>query len=193
MRWPRKCARDDGLRDGRGSRGISGRLQGDQGLLEEFGRKRVIDTPITEHGFAGIGVGAAMGGLRPDCRIHDLQLRDAGDRPHHQLGREDQLHVGRPDALPDRVPWPQRRGERASGRSTARTMRPGMRHVPGLIVIAPYDGGRCEGPAEGRDPRPEPVVFLENELVYGRSFEVPDGRVHVVPIGKARSCARART
>ena len=80
-----------------------------QGLLDEFGPKRVIDTPITEYGFAGVGTGAAMGGLQADRRVHDLQLRDAGDRPHHQFGRQDQLHVGRPDALPDRVPRPQRR------------------------------------------------------------------------------------
>ena len=80
-----------------------------QGLLEEFGAKRVIDTPITEYGFAGIGTGAAMGGPAADRRVHDLQLRDAGDRPHHQFGREDQLHVGRADALPDRVPRAQRR------------------------------------------------------------------------------------
>ncbi len=65
-----------------------------QGLLQEFGARRVIDTPITEHGFAGVGVGAAMTGLA-HRRVHDLQLRDAGHRPHHQLGREDALHVRR--------------------------------------------------------------------------------------------------
>ena len=80
-----------------------------QGLLEEFGAKRVIDTPITEHGFAGI---ARRRGLRrPEAhrRVHDLQLRHAGDRPHHQLRRQDALHVGRPDGLPHRVPRPERR------------------------------------------------------------------------------------
>jgi pyruvate dehydrogenase E1 component beta subunit len=83
-----------------------------QGLLEEFGPKRVVDTPITEYGFAGVGTGAAMGGLRP---IHDLQLRDAGDRSHHQFGREDQLHVRRADAHADRVPRAQRRGGARGG------------------------------------------------------------------------------
>ena len=80
-----------------------------QGLLQEFGARRVIDTPITEHGFAGIGVGAAMAGLEADRRIHDLQLRHAGDRPDHQLRGQDAVHVGRPDGLLDRVPRPERR------------------------------------------------------------------------------------
>ena len=81
-----------------------------QGLLQEFGARRVIDTPITEHGFAGLGVGAAHGGPQADRRIHDLQLRHAGDGPDHQLRRQDALYVGRPDGLPDRVPRPERRG-----------------------------------------------------------------------------------
>ncbi len=80
-----------------------------QGLLEEFGPRRVIDTPITEHGFAGLGVGAALRRAEADRRVHDLQLRHAGDGPDHQLGGQDALHVGRPDGLPDRVPRPQRR------------------------------------------------------------------------------------
>ena len=101
-----------------------------QGLLEEFGAKRVIDTPITEYGFAGVGTGAAMGGLEADHRVHDLQLRDAGDRPYHQFRREDQLYVGRPDALPDRLPRPQRRRRRGSARSTARITGPGMPPFP---------------------------------------------------------------
>ena len=70
-----------------------------QGLLEEFGARRVIDTPITEHGFAGLGVGAAFGGLRAHRRIHDLEFRDAGDRSDRQFRREDALYVGRPDWL----------------------------------------------------------------------------------------------
>ena len=70
-----------------------------QGLLEEFGARRVIDTPITEQGFAGLGVGAAFGGLASHRRVHDLEFRDAGDRPDHQFRRQDALHVGRPDAV----------------------------------------------------------------------------------------------
>jgi pyruvate dehydrogenase E1 component beta subunit len=73
-------------------------------LLQEFGERRVIDTPITEHGFAGLGVGAAMAGLKPI-----VELRHAGHRPRHQLGRQDALHVRRPDQMLDRFPRPQRR------------------------------------------------------------------------------------
>ena len=92
-----------------------------QGLLQEFGAKRVIDTPITEHGFAGIGVGAAMTGLEADRRVHDLQLRHAGDRPDHQLRGQDALHVRRPDGLLDRVPRPERRR-----RARRRPAQPGL-------------------------------------------------------------------
>ena len=109
-RWPRRCARDERVFVmGEEVAEYQGAYKVTQGLLQEFGPKRVIDTPITEYGFAGVGTGAAMGGLAADRRVHDLQLRDAGDRPHHQFGGQDELHVGRPDALPDRVPRTQRR------------------------------------------------------------------------------------
>ncbi len=101
-----------------------------QGLLDEFGPKRVVDTPITEYGFAGLGSGAAMGGLEAGHRVHDLQLRHAGDRPHHQFGRQDQLHVGRPDALPDRVPRARTAPPAVSARSTARIMGHGTPAFP---------------------------------------------------------------
>ena len=94
-----------------------------QGLLDEFGARRVIDTPITEHGFTGLAVGAAFAGLQADRRVHDLQLRAAGDRPDHQLGGEDALHVGRPDGQPDRLPRPERRRRAGRARSTATTSR----------------------------------------------------------------------
>jgi pyruvate dehydrogenase E1 component beta subunit len=101
-----------------------------QGLLQEFGARRVVDTPITEHGFAGLAVGAALRWPAPDRRVHDLQLRHAGDRPHHQLGRQDALHVRRTDGLPDRVPRPRTAPRPASRPSTARTTRPGTRRCP---------------------------------------------------------------
>jgi pyruvate dehydrogenase E1 component beta subunit len=101
-----------------------------QGLLQEFGARRVIDTPITEHGFAGIGVGAALHRPEADRRVHDLQLRHAGDRPDHQFGGQDALHVRRPDGLPDRVPRPERRCGPRRAPSTARTTRPGIRTCP---------------------------------------------------------------
>ena len=126
-----------------------------QGLLQEFGAKRVIDTPITEHGFAGLGVGAALAGLKTDRRIHDLQFRHAGDGSSGQFGGEDALHVGRSDGLLDRVP----RAERGGG---ARR-RPAQ---PGLFVVVfahsrlqgdrALDRRRRQGPAEGGDPRSQP-------------------------------------
>ena len=79
-----------------------------QGLLQEFGPRRVIDTPITEQGFAGLGVGAALCRPEADRRVHDVQFRHAGDGPDHQLGGEDALYVGRPDGGADRVSRPER-------------------------------------------------------------------------------------
>ena len=157
-----------------------------QGLLEEFGPKRVIDTPITEYGFAGVGTGAAMGGLRPVDRVHDLQFRDAGDRPHHQFGGQDQLHVGRPDALPDRVPRPQRR--RQPGR------RPAQPELRALVRQrarpdrdrALFSAADAKGLLKAAIRSEDPVVFLENELLYGQSFDVPELDDYVLPIGKAR-------
>ena len=102
-----------------------------QGLLEEFGPKRVIDTPITEYGFAGIGTGAAMGGLRPIVEFMTFNFAMQADRPHHQFGGQDQLHVGRPDALSGGVPRAQRRRPPRWWRSTARTTGRGTRACPG--------------------------------------------------------------
>ena len=147
-----------------------------QGLLQEFGAERVIDTPITEHGFAGLGVGAALAGLEADRRVHDLQLRHAGDRPDHQFGRQDALHVGRPDGLPDRVPRPERRRRARRAPSTARTIRPGIRTFPGLKVIAPYTAADAKGLLKAAIRDPNPVIFLENEILYGHSFAGAEAR-----------------
>ena len=101
-----------------------------QGLLQEFGPRRVVDTPITEHGFAGLAVGAALDRPEADRRVHDLQLRHAGDRPDHQLGGQDALHVRRPDGLPDRVPRPERRRPRASRAQHSQDYSAWYSHVP---------------------------------------------------------------
>src|SRR6202051_1902789 len=126
-----------------------------QGLLQEFGAKRVIDTPITEHGFAGVGVGAAMAGFETGRGVHDLQLRQAGDRPDHQLRGEDPVHVGRTDGLLDRVPRAERR--RLPRRRPAQ---------PGLLgLVLPNSrpqgdravfGRRLQRALESRDPRSQP-------------------------------------
>ena len=107
-----------------------------QGLLQEFGAERVIDTPITEHGFAGLGVGAALVGPEADRRVHDLQLRHAGDRSHPQFGGEDALHVGRADGLLDRVPRPERRG-----RARRRTALAGLFGL--VLARSGAEGGRA--------------------------------------------------
>ena len=123
-----------------------------QGLLQEFGAERVIDTPITEHGFAGSRRRRRDGRPEADRRVHDLQLRHAGDRPDHQFGGEDALHVGRADGLLDRVPRTERRG-----RARRRAAQPGLF---GLVLARSgaeggraLFGGRREGPAQVRDPR----------------------------------------
>ena len=146
-----------------------------QGLLEEFGARRVIDTPITEHGFAGLGVGAALRRPEADRRVHDLQFRHAGDGPSHQFGGEDALHVRRP-------------GRCRRSCSAARTAPPPRRRAaqPGLFLLvlacARPQGGRALDAADAkgllkaaiRDPNP--VIFLENEILYGVASPVPEAR-----------------
>jgi pyruvate dehydrogenase E1 component beta subunit len=156
-----------------------------QGLLDEFGAKRVIDTPITEHGFTGIGVGAAWRAAA-HRRVHDLQLRHAGDRPDHQLGRQDALHVRRPDGRAHRVPRPQRRGG-----PRRRPAQPGLRRLvfpcSGPEGRQPYSAADAKGLLKTAIRDPNPVIFLENEILYGQTFDVPKLDDFVLPFGKARS------
>ena len=146
-----------------------------QGLLQEFGAKRVIDTPITEHGFAGLGIGAALAGLEADRRIHDLQFRHAGDGPADQFRGEDALHVRRPDGLLDRFPRAERRR-----RARRRAAQP---RLFGLVLAHSRSEGDCASTAADakgllkaaiRDPNP--VIFLENEILYGHSFAGAEAR-----------------
>ena len=163
-----------------------------QGLLQEFGAMRVIDTPITEHGFAGLGIGAALAGPQADRRVHDVQLRHAGDGSSHQFGGEDALHVGRPDGRvrscsADRTAPAARVAAQHSQDFTA-----WYSHIPGLKVIAPYTAADAKGLLKSAIRDPNPVIFLENEILYGQSFPVPKLDDYLVPIGKAR-IARAGT
>jgi pyruvate dehydrogenase E1 component beta subunit len=155
-----------------------------QGLLDEFGDKRVVDTPITEHGFAGLGVGAAMGGLRPIIEFMTFNFAmQAIDHLINSAAKTNYMSGGQM-----RCPIVFRGPNGAASRVAAQHSQnfgPWYAAVPGLIVIAPYDAADAKGLLKAAIRSEDPVVFLENELLYGRSFEVPEGE-HLVPIGKAR-------
>jgi pyruvate dehydrogenase E1 component beta subunit len=156
-----------------------------QGLLEEFGEKRVIDTPITEYGFAGIGTGAAMGGLRPIVEFMTFNFAmQAIDHIVNSAAKTNYMSGGQmrcpivfrgPNAAASRV-----------GAQHSQNYAPWYASVPGLIVIAPYDAADAKGLLKAAIRTEDPVVFLENELLYGRTFEVPKLDDYVLPIGKAR-------
>ena len=156
-----------------------------QGLLDEFGPKRVIDTPITEYGFAGIGSGAAMGGLKPIVEFMTFNFAmQAIDHIVNSAAKTNYMSGGQM-----RCPVVFRGPNGAASRVAAQHSQnygPWYASVPGLIVIAPYDSSDAKGLMKAAIRSEDPVVFLENELVYGRSFDVPDLDDHVLPIGKAR-------
>ncbi|EAP84076.1 pyruvate dehydrogenase complex E1 component subunit beta [Sulfitobacter sp. EE-36] len=156
-----------------------------QGLLDEFGAKRIIDTPITEHGFAGIGVGAAFGGLRPIVEFMtwnfamqaiDHILNSAAKTLYMSGGQMGAPMVFRgPNGAAARV------GAQHSQDYAAWYMQ-----IPGLKVAMPYSASDAKGLMKTAIRDPNPVVFLENEIMYGKSFDVPDVDDYTVPFGKAR-------
>jgi pyruvate dehydrogenase E1 component beta subunit len=156
-----------------------------QGLLEEFGPKRVVDTPITEYGFAGLGTGAAMGGLKPIVEFMTFNFAmQAIDHIINSAAKTNYMSGGQmrcpivfrgPNGAASRV-----------GAQHSQNYAPWYASVPGLIVIAPYDAADAKGLLKAAIRTDDPVVFLENELLYGRSFEVPQVEDWVLPIGKAR-------
>jgi pyruvate dehydrogenase E1 component beta subunit len=156
-----------------------------QGLLDEFGARRVIDTPITEYGFAGVGTGAAMGGLRPIIEFMTFNFAmQAIDHIINSAAKTNYMSGGQM-----RCPIVFRGPNGAAARVGAQHSQnyaPWYASVPGLIVIAPYDAADAKGLLKAAIRCEDPVVFLENELLYGRTFEVPVGDDHVLPIGKAR-------
>ncbi len=156
-----------------------------QGLLEEFSARRVIDTPITEYGFAGIGAGAAMGGLRPVIEFMTFNFAmQAIDHIINSAAKTNYMSGGQM-----RCPIVFRGPNGAAARVGAQhsqNFAPWYASVPGLIVIAPYDGADAKGLLRAAIQCPDPVVFLENELLYGRTFDVPIGDI-TLPIGKART------
>jgi pyruvate dehydrogenase E1 component beta subunit len=156
-----------------------------QGLLQEFGPKRVVDTPITEHGFAGLGVGAALAGLRPIVEFMtfnfamqaiDQIINSAAKTLYMSGGQMGSPIVFRgPNGAAARVAA-QHSQEYSSWYS----------HVPGLKVVAPYMAADAKGLLKSAIRDPNPVIFLENEILYGQSFPVPKLDDFTVPIGKAR-------
>ena len=154
-------------------------------LLQEFGAERVVDTPITEYGFAGIGVGAAFGGLKPIVEFMTfnfaLQAIDhiinSAAKTLYMSGGEIQCPIvfRGPNGAAARV-----------GAQHSQDFSAWYAHQPGLKVVAPYDAADAKGLLKSAIRDPNPVVFLEHELIYGESFDVPDMDDFLIPIGKAK-------
>jgi pyruvate dehydrogenase E1 component beta subunit len=156
-----------------------------QGLLQEFGAMRVIDTPITEHGFAGLGIGAAFAGLKPvvefmtfnfAMQAMDQLINSAAKTRYMSGGQMGASIVFRGPNGPAARVAAQHSQDYSSWYS----------HIPGLKVIAPYSAADAKGLLKSAIRDPNPVIFLENEILYGQSFPVPKLPDHVVPIGKAK-------
>ena len=154
-------------------------------LLQEFGDKRVIDTPITEHGFTGLGVGAAMAGLKPIVEFMtfnfamqaiDQIINSAAKTLYMSGGQIKSSIVFRgPNGAASRV-----------GAQHSQDYSAWYAQVPGLKVIAPYDAADAKGLLKAAIRDPNPVIFLEHEMLYGHEFDVPEGDDWVLPIGKAK-------
>jgi len=156
-----------------------------QGLLEEFSDRRVIDTPITEQGFSGLGVGAAFGGLKPIVEFMTFnfamqamdQLINSAAKTRYMSGGQMRCPIvfRGPNGAAARV-----------GAQHSQDYAPWYSHVPGLKVIAPYSAADAKGLLKSAIRDPNPVIFLENEILYGQKFDVPLLDDYLVPIGKAK-------
>ncbi len=156
-----------------------------QGLLQEFGPRRVIDTPITEQGFAGVGIGASFAGLRPIVEFMTFnfamqaidQIVNSAAKTRYMSGGQMSCPIvfRGPNGIASRV-----------AAQHSQCYASWYAHCPGLKVVAPYTGADHKGLLKAAIRDPNPVVFLEHELVYGESFEVPQDPDFIVPIGKAR-------
>lgn len=156
-----------------------------QGLLDEFSEKRVIDTPITEHGFAGLGVGAAMAGLKPIVEFMTFNFAMQGiDQIINSAAKTLYMSGGQMGA-PIVFRGPNGAAARV-GAQHSQDYASWYAHVPGLKVIQPYSAADAKGLLKAAIRDPNPVIFLENEILYGHSFEIPDVDDFVLPIGKAK-------
>jgi pyruvate dehydrogenase E1 component beta subunit len=155
-----------------------------QGLLQEFGDKRVVDTPITEHGFTGLSVGAAMMGLKPVVEFMTFNFAmQAMDQIINSAAKTRYMSGGQigcsvvfrgPNGAASRV-----------AAQHSQCYASWYAHIPGLKVIAPYSAADAKGLLKAAIRDPNPVIFLENEILYGQSFDAPEDDDHIVPIGKA--------
>ena len=156
-----------------------------QGLLDEFGAKRVVDTPITEHGFAGLGVGAAMAGLKPIIEFMTFNFAmQAIDHIVNSAAKTLYMSGGQMGA-PIVFRGPNGAASRV-GAQHSQCYAAWYGQIPGLKVVAPFGAADAKGLLKAAIRDPNPVIFLENEMMYGQSFDVPDMDDFVLPIGKAR-------
>ena len=156
-----------------------------QGLLDDFGSKRVIDTPITEHGFAGIAVGAAFGGLKPIVEFMTFNFAmQAMDQIINSAAKTLYMSGGQMGA-PMVFRGPNGAAARV-GAQHSQDFAAWFSHVPGLKVAMPYSASDAKGLLKSAIRDPNPVIFLENEILYGRSFDVPVLEDYTLPFGKAR-------
>ena len=156
-----------------------------QGLLEEFGSRRVVDTPITEHGFAGIGVGASWGGLRPIVEFMTWNFAMQGIDHIINSAAKTLYMSGGQMGSPIVFRGPNGAAARVAAQHS-QDYAAWYASVPGLKVVQPYSAADAKGLLKTAIRDPNPVVFLENELMYGRSFEVPKLDDFTIPFGKAR-------
>ncbi|WP_159585830.1 pyruvate dehydrogenase complex E1 component subunit beta [Chelativorans xinjiangense] len=156
-----------------------------QGLLQEFGDKRVVDTPITEHGFAGVGIGAAFAGLKPIVEFMTFNFAmQAMDQLVNSAAKTLYMAGGQMGA-----PIVFRGPNGAAARVAAQHSQDYAAwygHIPGLKVVMPYTAADAKGLLKAAIRDPNPVIFLENEILYGQTFDVPQLDDFVLPIGKAR-------
>lgn len=156
-----------------------------QGLLEEFGDKRVIDTPITEHGFAGIGVGAAFHGLKPIIEFMTMNFSMQAIDQIINSAAKTLYMAGGQMGCPIVFRGPNGAAARV-GAQHSQCYASWYAHVPGLKVVAPWSAADAKGLLKSAIRDPNPIVFLENEIMYGQSFEVPTDEDYVIPLGRAK-------
>jgi pyruvate dehydrogenase E1 component beta subunit len=156
-----------------------------QGLLQEFGARRVVDTPITEHAFAGLGIGAALSGLRPIVEFMTFNFAmQAMDQIINSAAKTLYMSGGQM-GCPIVFRGPNGAAARVAAQHS-QDYSAWFSHIPGLKVVAPFSAADAKGLLKSAIRDPNPVIFLENEILYGHTFDVPQIADYLVPIGKAK-------